>query len=161
MVATAPMQHQFTFAVESKDEILLPKRATEGSAGYDLCSSDALTVSAGARVMIGTGVKIAMTTHTLPNDTLVYGAIKGRSSLARKGITIFHGTIDSDYRGEIKLILTNNSADDYRIEYGDKVAQIVFELALTPLLVVHADVTSEFSTARGDGGFGSTDSSSC
>lgn len=146
------------FAIELNDAAAIPARAT-GSAGYVLGAAEHVTLQSAERKLIGTGVKFAMEDvqrRLLPPDTVVYGAIKGRSGLAMKGIDVFNGTIDSDNCGEIKVLMQNNSATEFDVKIGDRIAQIVFCVALTPTLVEHQDVSQTFRTERGDGGFGST-----
>jgi deoxyuridine 5'-triphosphate nucleotidohydrolase len=89
-------------------------------------------------------------------DTVVYGAIRARSGLTSKGIDVFHGTIDSDYRGEILVLIRNNTNAEFEIERGDKIAQLIFSVALVPTLIDYEKIETVFETARGDGGFGST-----
>lgn len=129
----------------------LPKRATEGSAGYDLsaCIEQPLTIEAGKRAVIPTGIAAA-----LPEGTV--GLVFGRSGLGIKhGLVPSNavGVIDSDYRGEIAVGLSNHSEKDYTIEPGERVAQLVIVPILTPS-IEEADELSE--TERSGGGFGST-----
>ena len=129
----------------------LPKRATEGSSGYDLYSSDNLMLAAGARVLVPTGLKMV-----IPKG--FEGLIRSRSGLALKhGIAVLNspGTIDSDYRGEIKVILINTSKETFEIQKGMRIAQMVFATHETPTLEIINSV-DEYNTERKDGGFGST-----
>ena len=133
-------------------EIPFPAYATPGSAGMDLraCIDEAVTIPAGERAMIPTGLAIA-----LPGAewvALVY---------ARSGLAIKHGlapancvgVIDSDYRGEIVVGLLNSSKEDYTIEPGERVAQLV----IMPVTQARVSVVEELDeTERGTGGFGST-----
>ena len=133
-------------------EIPFPAYATPGSAGMDLraCIDEPLTIPAGERGMIPTGLAIA-----LPGPewvALVY---------ARSGLAIKHGlapancvgVIDSDYRGEIIVALLNSSKEDYTIEPGERVAQLV----IMPVTQARVSVVEELDeTERGTGGFGST-----
>lgn len=130
----------------------IPKRATNGSAGMDLCAcmEADITVNAGERRMIPTGIAIAM-----PSENM--GAfIFARSGLATKhGITLVNsvGVVDSDYRGEIKVGVINLGKEAYTIKNGDRIAQLVF----MPVLDVNLmEVDSLETTERGEGGFGST-----
>ena len=155
-------EHKLSFAIETAGASDIPKRATSGAAGYDITANESLVLQPGERRLVSTGLKVAMddiNQTQFPGDTVVYGAIKGRSGLASKGIDVFNGTIDSDYRGEIKVLVINNnnaSSPAHEIHPGDRIAQLVFCLALTPVLVGHDDVSERFKTERGDGGFGST-----
>lgn len=130
----------------------IPKRATNGSAGMDLCAciEDEIMVKCGEIKMIPTGIAIAM-----PNETM--GAfIFARSGLAVKhGVTLANsvGVVDSDYRGEIKVGVINLGTEDYVIKNGDRIAQLVF----MPVLNMNLIETSTLDdTQRGEGGFGST-----
>jgi len=127
----------------------LPKRATEFSSGFDLFSSENTILKSGEYKAISTSIAISM-----PNN--IEGQIRPRSGLALKyGITLLNspGTIDPDYRGEIKVILINHSDNDFIIEKGMRIAQIIF----TPLIVPDISIVDELpETDRGVGGFGST-----
>ena len=131
----------------------LPAYETQGSAGMDLRAAvlaDApLVLAAGARAMVPTGLSFA-----IPLGYEVQ--IRPRSGLAAKhGITCLNtpGTIDSDYRGEIKIILINLGEADFVIERGDRVAQMV----LAPVTqAAWEEVVTLDETSRGTGGFGST-----
>lgn len=130
----------------------LPARATQGSAGYDLCACiDApLTLPARGRAMIPTGIAIA-----IPSPDMA-AFVFGRSGLGvKRGICPSNavGVIDSDYRGEIMVGLTNHSDEDYTIQPGERIAQLALMPVLTPD-IVEADELPE--TSRGAGGFGST-----
>jgi dUTP pyrophosphatase len=132
-------------------DLPLPAYETEQSAGMDLAAAiDAPTILApGARDMIPTGLAIA-----LPPG---YEAqIRPRSGLAAKnGVTVLNtpGTVDADYRGEVKVILINLGNEDFVIERGMRIAQMVIA-PVTQGLFTEVDVLSD--TARGAGGFGST-----
>jgi dUTP pyrophosphatase len=128
-----------------------PEYKTEGSAGADLRAllKTSLTLEPGERVAVPTGLRIE-----LPPG---YEAqVRPRSGLAlRKGITCLNspGTIDSDYRGEIKVILVNLGGESATIESGDRIAQLV----VAPIArAVFKGADSLKSTERGSGGFGST-----
>lgn len=128
----------------------LPKQATAGSAGFDLsyCGMDDIVIMPGQRVMIPTGVKLGL--------PVGYEAqIRSRSGLAAKsGVMVLNspGTIDSDYRGEINVILQNFSPTLFVVKRGDRVAQMVIARYERPQLV---EGTLD-ETDRGAGGFGST-----
>lgn len=129
----------------------LPFYATDGAAGMDLKAAltAPVTLKPMARALIETGLSIA-----LPQD---YEAqIRPRSGLAAKqGITVLNtpGTIDCDYRGEIKVILINLGEEDFVIERGERIAQMVFAPVTKGILEI-TDSLPE--TQRGEGGFGST-----
>lgn len=128
-----------------------PSYATELSAGMDLKASIEAPVTIGPleRVLIPTGISIA-----LPEGT--EAQVRPRSGLAAKhGITVLNapGTIDADYRGEIKVILVNLSNDPFVINPGERIAQMVVARYEK---VVWEEVEALDDTARGEGGFGST-----
>ncbi|AGH97697.1 dUTP diphosphatase [Micavibrio aeruginosavorus] len=132
-------------------DLPLPSYATEQSAGMDLCAAiDApLTLAAGQTALVSTGLAIA-----LPAG--FEAQVRPRSGLAAKnGVTVLNspGTIDADYRGEIKAILINHGPVPFVIERGMRIAQMVIARHAT---VTWTEVTSLDETARGAGGFGST-----
>jgi len=127
-----------------------PAYATSGSAGADLraCVEQPVTIAPGERSAISTGVRLE-----IPDG--YEGQVRPRSGLAaRHGITLLNapGTIDSDYRGEVRVIVVNLSDESYMIHPGDRIAQLVIapvvQATFTP-----ADLTE---SERGEGGFGST-----
>ena len=127
----------------------LPAYATEGAAGMDVLAAEDLTLAPGARHAVATGLAMA-----IPPGFEVQ--VRPRSGLALKhGITVPNtpGTIDSDYRGELKVILINHGSDPFEIRRGDRIAQLV----LAPVTRASWLVSDELDeTARGEGGFGST-----
>ena len=127
---------------------IIPSRATAGSAGYDLHSIEEVSINHGNRILVGTGISIK-----LEKDT--YARIAPRSGLSNKGIDVCAGVIDMDYRGEIKVMLHNTGCkhDIYKIEKGDRIAQLIIEVIKTPTINV---VDNLDETERGEGGFGST-----
>jgi len=128
-------------------EAQIPKRATEGSIGYDLYATETVTLEPASRAPINTGIAIQ-----LPEGT--YGRIAPRSGLAVKHqIDTAAGVIDPDYRGEIKVILVNNGPHSYTVTMGERIAQLILENATLEDVVV-TEFLSE--TARAQYGFGST-----
>lgn len=131
------------------DGLPLPAYATEHAAGLDIVAAEDLTLAPGARHAVATGFAIA-----IPHGYEVQ--VRPRSGLALKhGITCLNtpGTIDSDYRGEVKVILANLGAEPFEIRRGERIAQLV------PAPVQRAafrEVDDLGSTDRGSGGFGST-----
>ena len=127
----------------------LPAYASDGAAGMDVVAAEDFKLPPGARHAVATGFAMA-----IPPGFEVQ--VRPRSGLALKhGITCLNtpGTIDSDYRGEVKIILANLGSAPFEIRRGDRIAQLV------PAAVQRADlreVTSLDDTARGSGGFGST-----
>ncbi|MCA1592481.1 MAG: dUTP diphosphatase, partial [Acidobacteria bacterium] len=125
----------------------LPTRGSEFAAGLDLYSVERVTILAGARAVVRTGLSVA-----IPHG--FYGRIAPRSGLAvRHGLDTLAGVIDSDYRGEILCALVNHGAEALELEAGERVAQLIIEAIATPE-PVWADDLDE--TNRGAGGFGST-----
>jgi dUTP pyrophosphatase len=130
--------------------LALPEYKTEGSAGMDLCSAEEeITLGSLERALVSTGLFMEI--------PLGYeGQVRPRSGLSIKhGISLINctGTIDSDYRGEIKIPIVNLSNDPYTIKRGDRIAQIIFAQVEQATLV---EVESISETDRGHGGFGST-----
>lgn len=127
----------------------LPAYATSGAAGMDVVSAENVTIAPGARHAVATGLALA-----IPEGYEIQ--VRPRSGLALKhGITVPNtpGTIDSDYRGELKVILINLSDEHFVIARGDRVAQLV----LAPVVQAAWDEVAELdATTRGEGGFGST-----
>ncbi len=133
-------------------DAVIPQRATDGSAGMDLYAvlKEPLTVAAGERVRIPTGIAIG-----LPSPETV-ALVFARSGLAVKhGLTLSNcvGVIDSDYTGEIQVGIINQSDTAYTVQPGERIAQLVITPVLQPT-VVETDTLEK--TVRGDGGFGST-----
>ena len=133
-------------------EIPLPKFATAGAACMDLCACiDApVTLEAGARALIPTGIAIA-----LPSAGYV-ALVFARSGLGiKQGVCLSNGVgvIDSDYRGEIGVGLVNLGQDDYTVRPGDRIAQLMVTPVVQPTVV---QVSALDDTDRGAGGFGST-----
>ncbi len=127
----------------------LPAYATAGAAGMDVVSAEDTTISPGARHAIATGLAVA-----IPQGFEIQ--VRPRSGLAFKhGITVPNtpGTIDSDYRGELKVLLINHGDADFVIARGDRVAQLVVAPVVQAAFV---EVEELDSTQRGEGGFGST-----
>ena len=127
-----------------------PRRPTTGSAGFDLASAEPdFVLAPGERRLVSTGLAIE-----LPAG--MEGQVRPRSGLALKfGITMPNapGTIDSDYRGELRIILQNGGSAPVTIARGDRIAQLVFARYEVPELI---DATALEESARGSGGFGST-----
>lgn len=131
----------------------LPEYATDGAAAMDLRAAIAepVNIPAGARVLVGTGLAINMM------DPGLVAIVASRSGLSLKhGIRVAQGigVIDADYHGEIRVILANDSPEDYAISPGERIAQLMFQ----PVVQVGLTLVDNFSTEteRGTGGFGST-----
>ncbi len=131
-------------------DAIVPARQTSGAAGFDihayLGDFESTAVSAGDYVVIDTKIAVAIPAGYV-------GLIQPRSGWAVKnGIDKMAGVIDSDYRGEIKVILTKHSAGDFSINHGDRIAQLV----VVPAMLDNCTVDELDETDRGAGGFGST-----
>ncbi|MBW0144866.1 dUTP diphosphatase [Sphingomicrobium clamense] len=127
----------------------LPAYATPGAAGMDVVSAEDVTIEPGERHPVATGFRVA-----IPEGYEIQ--VRPRSGLAFKhGITVPNtpGTIDSDYRGELKVLLINHGPDPFEVKRGERVAQLV-PAAVT--LASFEEVDALDDTDRGHGGFGST-----
>ena len=129
----------------------LPAQATAGSAGLDLRAAvtEPVALAPGTHALLPTGLKLA-----LPLGT--EGQVRPRSGLAAKhGVTVLNspGTIDADYRGEVKVILINHGLETFTVERGERIAQLVVARVERVELVPEAALEA---TARGAGGFGHT-----
>lgn len=150
---TVPMRDTSVQVVRLTQSAILPTYATPGAAGMDLYADlgafEPLCIQPGERFLVSTGIAIR-----LPDG--MEGQIRPRSGLALKqGVTVLNspGTIDSDYRGSIGVILFNAGSKRLDIRHGDRIAQLV----VTPVLqVALREVMQLDDTARGTGGFGST-----
>ena len=131
------------------DGLPLPAYATNGAAGMDVVAAEDCTLAPGGRQAVATGFAIA-----IPAGHEVQ--VRPRSGLALKhGVTCLNtpGTIDADYRGEVKVILANLGAEPFVVRRGERIAQLVPAPVLSATL---DEVDSLDDTARGTGGFGST-----
>ena len=139
--------------LEHGKDLPAPEYATAGAAGMDLVAAvpanESMKIAPGARAAVPTGLIFA-----IPQG--FEGQVRPRSGLALKnGVTVLNapGTIDSDYRGEVKVILVNTSDEPFEISRGMRIAQIIFGRVEQVKL---QEVNSLDETARGSGGFGST-----
>ena len=127
----------------------LPRYATDGAAGMDIVSAETVSLKPGSRHAVATGLAVA-----IPHGYEIQ--VRPRSGLALKhGITVPNtpGTIDCDYRGELKVIMINHGTDAFPIERGDRIAQLV----VSPVTQGAWEEVEELDdTDRGTGGFGST-----
>ena len=132
-------------------EVITPKYKTDGSSGVDLSAflDKEVVIKPNSSELIPTGLQVA-----IPEELEIQ--IRPRSGLAAKesiGVLNSPGTIDSDYRGELKIILFNHGKEDFIINNGDRIAQMV----LVPIVKMEfEEVDSLPNTVRGQGGFGST-----
>lgn len=130
------------------DHAEMPRLATEGASGFDLVASERAEIPTGERTVVGTGIAVA-----IPQG--YEGQVRPRSGLAaRYGVTVLNspGTIDSDYRGELMVIL-HNTGPDFAVKKGDRIAQLVIQ----KVPAVKFETVEELDeTERGEGGLGST-----
>jgi dUTP pyrophosphatase len=126
---------------------VIPAYATDGSAGADLRASAEVVLEPGARAAVPTGIRLQIPAGYA-------GLVWPRSGLAvRHGIDTLAGVIDSDYRGEVLVVLVNHGAEPVRIAAGDRIAQVLFQKVERAAIGGAAALDP---TARGDGGFGSS-----
>ena len=136
---------------KTSKEVITPKYKTDGSSGVDLSAflDKEVVIKPNSSELIPTGLQVA-----IPEEFEIQ--IRPRSGLAAKesiGVLNSPGTIDSDYRGELKIILFNHGKEDFIINNGDRIAQMV----LVPIIKMEfEEVDSLPDTVRGQGGFGST-----
>jgi len=133
-----------------RGDAVLPSRAHDGDAGLDLSACEAVTIGAGERAAVGTGLAVE-----IPEGHA--GLVVPRSGLAlRHGVSIVNapGVVDAGYRGEVRVILLNTDrAQEFVVEPGMRIAQLL----VVPAMVVEVVEARELTeTVRGDGGFGST-----
>lgn len=154
MTTSTPGAHSQPLKVVRLDKDLpLPTRAHPTDAGIDVHSAEDVSIAPGERKLVGTGIAIALNPGTV-------GLIHPRSGLALKhGLSIVNapGTIDEDYRGEVKVCLINLDAHEtITISRGDRIAQLVVqEVLLSPVEEVES-IAELGATQRGQGGYGST-----
>ena len=124
-----------------------PQRASNGSAGYDLCSAVNELIPPGEHALISTGLKLSLPVNT-------YGRVAPRSGLSLKhSLDIMAGVIDRDFRGIVQILIRNFSTVPYTVTAGQRVAQLICERIVTPPC---QEVEFLSDTDRCEGGFGST-----
>lgn len=125
----------------------VPSYAHPGDAGFDLYALKGVTISVGERVLVGTGIAIE-----IPDGFV--GLIWDKSGLSTThGLKTLGGVVDAEYRGEVKVGMVNLGTEDYTVEAGQKIAQMLIQRVERVEIV---EVTELSDTARGEGGFGST-----
>lgn len=132
------------------EESQIPTYETKQSAGADLRSAEDIVIYQGEFAMVNTGLKMAIPAG-------YEGQVRPRSGLAAKhGISVLNtpGTIDADYRGEVKVMLINFGDEDYQVKKGDRIAQLIITQAPQAVFLNLPEGLSD--TERGEGGFGST-----
>jgi dUTP pyrophosphatase len=129
------------------DDAKPPRYGRPGDAGLDISAAEDMTIPAGERRLVKTGLSVA-----LPPKTV--GLLWDRSGLAGKhGITVLSGVLDETYRGEILVVLLNTSQEQYQVHAGDRIAQLLVQPIVSCDVVVQESLDE---TVRGDAGFGSS-----
>ena len=129
------------------NNITLPKSSTNGAAGYDLCALQDCTIPAGGKGLVKTGLSISFLTG-------LYARITPRLGLAlKKFINVGLGVVNSDYHGEVGVVLFNHGDQDFEVKMEDRIAQLILEKIDTPPV---EEVQGLDNTVRGSGGFGNT-----
>lgn len=147
-----PIQEAVVLFKKLHEDAVLPAYATPGAAGMDLTTPEAFELAPGSRSLVRTGWEVAIKEG-------FEAQIRPRSGLAlKKGVTVLNapGTIDSDYRGELGVILVNLGTEPAAFEKGDRIAQMVVAPCCTVLENGGKVVEELPPTSRGRGGFGST-----
>ena len=158
-VAAVDAGHNHIVFCKLQPNAIIPTRGSPMSAGLDLSSASThpiVLAPHGGCSIIPTG--LAMQLPTAPWGYSYYGRVAPRSGLAVKyGIDVGAGVIDADYRGEIGVVLINTGANEFVVQPGDRVAQLIIELCMIDVTVVEVASKEMLDmTARGNGGFGST-----
>lgn len=143
-----------------KEGAIVPKRMHNHDSGLDLYAyteTPMVIIPPEGTMIVGTGVaaelEIALGFPTLTTQLHYEMQIRPRSGMASKGIWAHWGTVDSGYRGELKVILSNQSGEPFAVSHGDRIAQLV----VAPVVLAKTREVKELSsTSRGSGGFGST-----
>jgi len=129
-------------------EACLPSKLEPGSAGYDVFSVENKIIQPGTRSLVGIGISTEF-----PNDYYIRCAPRSGLSV-NYSIDIGAGVIDSSYRGEIKVLVINNGKDDFKINMGDKIAQLIFEKIENPTLTIVDNLNTSIRNSKGFGSSG-------
>lgn len=136
------------------EKAIIPKKAHDSDAGYDLFSIEDKIIPAQSREVIHTGISIEIPNIKEENKEL-YVRIAPRSGLSVKsGIDVFAGVVDRGYTGELVVCLFNSSKEDFKVNVGDKIAQMIPTIIYSSELI---EVTELNESSRGEKGFGSSD----
>lgn len=128
------------------EDAIIPTRGSKGAAGYDLYALEDSVLSVMKTTKVKTGIAVSVPVHC-------YGRIAPRSSLGVKGIIVHAGVVDSDYRGEI-MVLLQSTEQEYTVKKGDRIAQLILEKYEYESVIMSTDDLD--NTERGTDGFGST-----
>ena len=143
------------YFTKEDEESTFPLKKTKYSSGYDLYSKVDTKIQKNNKVLVDTGIKVSFKKSIFWE---YHTDIRSRSGLALKGIRAFHGLIDEDYRGTLKVLLNNNSNEDFVIKKGDRIAQLVpcMNLKIRSVNLDGKNSNTHSITDRGQGAFGST-----
>ena len=137
-----------------EESAVIPTRATDLDAGYDLYAIKDGVVPAGGRKVVGTGIAIAIPQGKNVFAPSYYGRIAPRSGLAvKRGIDVLAGVVDAGYRGEVGVVLQNLSDEDFPYKKGDRIAQLILEQCNT---IGWVELEELEDSTRSDAGYGST-----
>lgn len=128
---------------------ITPYKSYPGSAGYDIFSIESLSIEPGTRALVKTGISIEVPEY-------YYIRVAPRSGLSVKGIDVGAGVVDSSYRGEVKVLLVNNSSESYSIHEGDRIAQLILERCGNAEITILEEYDELSMSERGENGFGSS-----
>ncbi|MDC0358978.1 dUTP diphosphatase, partial [Oligoflexia bacterium] len=147
-VAIEQAQLQFFLDPAAKARGVAFKLPRGGDAGFDIQAAEELTLAPGTQALVATGLHVAIPAGWV-------GVVKDRSSMALKQVYTHAGVIDADYRGEVKIVLSNHASEPFQIQVCAKIAQMLLLPCLTSGLEV-GSLEKLGATERGSGGFGST-----
>ena len=133
-------------------DAISPYKSYPGSAGYDIFSIESVTIEPGSRRLIATGVSLEVPEY-------YYIRVAPRSGLSVKGIDVGAGVVDSSYRGEVKVLLINNSKESYNVQEGDRIAQLIMERCGNADITILEYYDELSMSERGENGFGSSGNS--
>jgi len=144
------LNNKVTFKVKTINcNARIPFKSYPGSAGYDIFSIDSVTIAPGSRLLVRTGISLEVPEY-------YYIRIAPRSGLSVRGIDVGAGVIDSSYRGEVKVLLINNSKEFYNVQEGDRIAQLIMERCGNADITVLEYYDELSMSERGQNGFGSS-----
>jgi len=144
------INNKVTFKVKLLDyDAISPYKSYPGSAGYDICSIDSVTIEPGSRLLVATGISLEVPEY-------YYVRVAPRSGLSVRGIDVGAGVVDSSYRGEVKVLLINNSKESYNVQEGDRIAQLIMERCGNAEITILGYYDELSMSERGENGFGSS-----
>lgn len=144
------LNNKVTFKVKTINcNARIPFKSYPGSAGYDIFSIESVTIAPGSRLLVRTGVSLEVPEY-------YYIRVAPRSGLSVRGIDVGAGVIDSSYRGEVKVLLINNSKEFYNVQEGDRIAQLIMERCGNAEISVLEYYDELSMSERGQNGFGSS-----